>query len=182
MRAQRCRSSRTGPRPFSTMLVVLVAVSLLAGAVAGPAGAAKPQTGVWTLKAGQIVRFTGVSIFGCNTLAGGVVWDDASTVTFASLPGGDPCTDFPADTVLGPFSVAHSFRLFLQDVSCARTYYSDGTSTGGTSSNHVTIDKRGRVSFADAGFVGDSCPRADVDTSVPVGQGNFNASVTISRR
>jgi len=165
------------------MLVVLVAASVLAVAISTPAGAAKPQVGVWNLKAGQIVTFSGISIFGCNNLVGGVAWDDASTVTLASLPGGDPCTDFPADTVLGPFPVARSFRLFLQDVSCGRTYYSDGTSTGGTSSDHVTTDKRGRlISFADAGFVGDSCPRADVETSVPVGQGNFNTSVTISRR
>jgi len=164
------------------MLVVFLAVSLSAAAVSSPAGAAKPQAGLWTVKAGQIVTISGISIFGCNTLTGGVVWDDGSTDTLASLPGGDPCSAFPADTVLGPFSAPRSFRLFLQDVSCSRTYYSDSTSTGGTSSNHVTIDKRQRlVSFADAGFVGDGCPRADVDTSVSVGEGNFNVGVSVSR-
>jgi hypothetical protein len=163
------------------MLVALAGVAVLAGAVSGPAGAAKRQAGVWNVKAGQTVTFSGLTIFGCNNLVGGVVWGDTSTDTLATVAGGAECASGAADTVFGPFSEAQTFRLYLQDVSCDRTYYSDGTSTGGTSSDHVTIAKRRLVSFADAGFFGDSCPRADTDFDTIVGEGNFNVTVSISR-
>ena len=85
------------------------------------------------------------------------MWDDDSTDTLLSVPGGSPRDASSGDVAFGPFNDARSFRLYLQDVSCNRTYFSDGTSTGGTSADHVTIAKHWQVSFADAGFVGDSC-------------------------
>jgi hypothetical protein len=48
--------------------------------------------------------------------------------------------------------------------------------------NPDEIASRRRVSFSDAGFVGDGCPLADVDLSPTVGLGNFNAGVSISRQ
>jgi hypothetical protein len=177
MSTQRESSSWTRRRSFLTALVVVVCVAV----GAGPAGAAKPQPGVFTVKAGYIVGFDNLAISGCNQLLGGVIWDDMSTDTLASLPGGDPCFDAPGGPVFGPFTTTRTFRLFLQDVSCGRTYYSDGTSTGGVSSNHATIVKRDQVSFADGGFVGDGCQRADQDVSLAPGDFNFQVTVNVSR-
>jgi hypothetical protein len=124
------------------------------GARAVAAGSPPPCTGVWQVKAGQTVQFTGISI------PSGAV--DHDTVGY-QLDGGalvqlydKPCNGSVAtpDVTIGPFPIDHTLLVYLEDrgldtcsgVTCDFVYFSNNP-------NHALLSPHGAgcgVAFGDS--------------------------------
>jgi len=182
----RVKNADATPRlKVRTRLVVLAGLAalltpLLTTWSAGPVGAA-PTAGQWTLRKGETVNVSNMDINACNADFAFVVVFDANGGQIASPNLGNNSGSRCSDTALTPVPSAYTntsgqtetVKLRLFDQTCSRTYDSDGSGDA----NHATALHKA-VSINDAG--GGSCPFATSTSQPPLGQGNFNATVSFT--
>lgn len=125
-------------------------------------------TGI-VIPAGQTLTFNDPTLSACNALSYGYVIGGTS-YTLGSKGYG--CyTTTQGDVTIGPFPTAVLVKVYLTDVTCGQTYYSDG--------NHsrVTTTATGyQVDIADAGYYCDRTGPAEFS-----GPGNLSVELVLSR-
>jgi hypothetical protein len=122
-------------------LVAAVAVATPVSAIGGPPGG-------FLLPPGSTATFSGIDFAACNNLGWGYSLNFGPDQVQATRQG-NCVTHMPApDVTIGPFAVPTNVRVFLKDITCTATYYSDGTPV-----DHVIISGSNPylIRFADAG-------------------------------
>ena len=165
---------RTPRLVAATIVAALLAV--LAPAVAANAASdpGNPQVvpatvGVIVIPAGNVVNLTGASFSACDALQYGYQLSLGPNVPLGSKD--DTCETIPtAGAVIGPFVFDTTLRIFLTDVTCGDTFYSDGVHALITGSNPFTVD------ITDSGI----CTSGPSDPRPPPGPGQGNLTVTVT--
>lgn len=123
-----------------------------------------------TVPAGATITFTSATLSACNALTYGYELDGGADVPLGSKAAG--CGSGPAaGGTIGPFGTTRSLRVFLTDVSCGFTFYSDG--------NHALVTPLSSTSWlVDITDGGGSCESPPGTPRTPTA-GNGNLDVTI---
>ena len=128
--------------------------------------------GGFVIPAHATASFTNNAFNACNNLSWGYQLDFGPNVTQATKPAGCFAQTAP-DVTIGPFATPHLLRVFLSDLTCGDTYYSDRLPV-----DHVIISGSNPyvLRFADSGGF---CERRGVANNF---QGyNFTTTLTISK-
>jgi hypothetical protein len=124
-------------------------LALVAGiALATPASAIGGPPGGFVLPPGSTATFSGIDFGACNNLGWGYSLNFGPDQVQATRQG-NCVTHMPApDVTIGPFATPTNVRVFLKDITCTATYYSDGTPV-----DHVIISGSNPylLRFSDAG-------------------------------
>lgn len=132
----------TALKVLAPMLALVAAMApATASAIGGPAGG-------FVLPPGTTASFTGIDFGACNNLGWGYNLNLGPDLVQATRQG-DCVNHMPAPNVtIGPFATPTTLRVFLKDITCTATYYSDGTPF-----DHVIISGSNPylLRFADAG-------------------------------
>jgi len=134
---------RTALKSLAPVLALLGAVAL-----ATPASAIGGPPGGFVLPPGSTATFSGIDFAACNNLGWGYSLNFGPDQVQATRHG-DCATHMPApDVTIGPFATPTNVRVFLKDITCTATYYSDGTPV-----DHVIISGTNpyTLRFSDAG-------------------------------
>ncbi|HLW94758.1 MAG TPA: hypothetical protein VKS25_05210 [Solirubrobacteraceae bacterium] len=154
-------------------------VALLAALVLSTTASAVPTTTEIVIPAGDIATISNAA-FGDDTinpgncpadrLAYGYELNSGPNVQVATGVGCDPVSG----ATIGPFAAPTQLRIYLGDVGCGDTFYSDGLHALTTASNPFSWN----VSIMDS----DLCTSGPSDPRAPIAQGtgNFNATVTLT--
>ena len=160
-----------------TRLVVLAGLAalltpLLTTWSAGPVGAA-PTAGQWTLRKGETVNVSS-DINACNVDYSFLIVSNGDTPNVGTNFGHNCSGDIVAlvFSYTNTSGQTETVKLRLFDQTCSRTYDSDGSGDA----NHATALHKA-VSINDAGG---GCPFATSTSQPPLGQGNFNATVSFT--
>jgi hypothetical protein len=133
----------TALKSLAPALALLAAVAL-----AGPVSATGGPVGGFVLPAGTTATFSGIDFAACNNLGWGYSLNFGPDQVQATRQG-NCVTHMPApDVTIGPFATPTTVRVFLKDITCTATYYSDGTPV-----DHVIISGSNpyTLRFSDAG-------------------------------
>jgi hypothetical protein len=125
------------------------AVALLAAlAVATPASAIGGPPGGFVLPPGSTATFSGIDFGACNNLGWGYSLNFGPDQVQATRQGNCVTHMTAPDVTIGPFATPTNVRVFLKDITCTATYYSDGTPV-----DHVIISGTNpyTLRFSDAG-------------------------------
>lgn len=119
------------------------------------------------IPAGQRVTFSNAVLSADNALTYGYSVH-GSMVELGQDPPGRSTTS-PADATVSPFSTAVVLKVYLVDVTCGATYFSDG--------NHAIVVASPPVYEVDIADAGSGCNRQNVPVS-GFSQGNLSVRVT----
>jgi hypothetical protein len=140
------------------------------GCVSFAAHGGKFATGIIVPK-GHTVTFNDPTLSACNTLVYGYV-AGGSTVPLGSKTYGCTAAVTDPDVTVGPFPTAVILRVYLEDVTCGATYFSDG--------NHAHVAPLTATSWlVDIADAGGFCERLNVP-AVFTGTGNLRVGVIIN--
>lgn len=153
------------PAAGSSALAATTVDQATALSIGSPAGG-------FVLGVGATATFTNNSFGACNNLSWGYQLDSGPNVTQATKPGGCFAQTAP-DVTVGPFTTSHVIRVFMSDLTCGQTYFSDGLPV-----DHVIVSGSNPfvLRFADSGGF---CER--LGTANTFSGFNFTTTLTISK-
>jgi hypothetical protein len=133
----------TALKSLAPALAVLAAVAL-----ATPVSAIGGPVGGFVLPPGSTATFSGIDFGACNNLGWGYSLNFGPDLVQATRQGNCVTHMSAPDVTIGPFATPTNVRVFLKDITCTATYYSDGTPV-----DHVIISGSNPylLRFSDAG-------------------------------
>jgi hypothetical protein len=165
------RTPRLVAATVAAALLAVLAPAVAASAASDPGNSqVVPSTvGVIVIPAGDVVTLSGAAFSACDALQYGYQLNFGPNVPVDSK--GPVCTTIPASGAqFGPFISDTTLRIFLTDVTCSDTFYSDGVHALVTGSNPLTVD------ITDSGI----CTSGPSDPRPPGGPGQGNLTVTVT--